>query len=63
MSMWALHQSYDSATQALYLDLVSEPSAAPQHSGLEAPKLLETFDKLEDAQRFVDKYLAHDRFL
>ena len=55
--MWALHESYDPATQVLYLDLVAEPAARPAHPGLSEPKLLGTFAEAGDARKFTDVYL------
>ena len=55
--MWAFYESYDPATHILYLDLVSEPTVAPSHSGLIEPKFLEKFLEIDDARRFADGYL------
>ncbi len=55
--MWALHESYDPATQVLYLDLVADPTTAPVHAGLAEPKVLGTFDNADDARKFTDGYL------
>ena len=55
--MWALHESYDPATQVLYLDLFADPAVAPVHDGLPEAKLLETFKEAADARQFVDGYL------
>lgn len=55
--MWALYESYDSTAMVLYLDLVAPPAVAPAHQGLEAPKLLGTFQEAGDARKFSDGYL------
>jgi hypothetical protein len=55
--MWALHESYDPATQVLYLDLVAEPAMPPVHDGLAEPKLLGTFEEAAEARKFTDIYL------
>lgn len=55
--MWAYYESYDPDAQILYLDLISEPAAAPRHPKLAEAKLLESFEDLLDAQRFADGYL------
>lgn len=55
--MWALHESYDPATQVLYIDLVSEPVGAPRHPGLPEPKVLGTFQEAAEARKFTDLYM------
>lgn len=52
-----LHESYDPESQVLYLDLVAESAGVPAHPGLDAPKLLGTFNELPDARKFTDGYL------
>lgn len=56
--MWALHESYDPATQVLYLDLIEEPRPVPSHEGLPAPKELGRFASADDARKFTDTYLS-----
>lgn len=55
--MWVLNESYDPATQVLYLDLVSEAVAAPIHPGLPEPKVLGTFKEAAEARQFTDVYM------
>lgn len=55
--MWTLHESYDPATQILYLDLTAPPASPPAHAGLSEPKLLGSFAEADDARKFTDVYL------
>jgi hypothetical protein len=57
MTMWVLHESYDPATQMLYLDLVSKPAVAPEHPGHTEHKVLGRFKDAADARQFTDGYL------